>query len=88
MLTELLFPLALFDRRARRVLPLAGFGMQLGIGLVMNIWFTQFIAAYLIWVPWGCVADRLKGKNKDTTLRPDRSDPIRLDNRSPVPEKA
>lgn len=50
--TELLFPLALFDKRARVFFPLATFCMQIGIGLIMNIWFLQFLAIYGFWVPW------------------------------------
>lgn len=49
---ELLFPLALFSRRARRVLPAALLLMQLGIGVVMNVWFWTFMYCYLFWVPW------------------------------------
>ena len=52
LFTELLFPLSMFDKRARVFFPLATFLMQLGIGLVMNIWFIQFLAIYGFWVPW------------------------------------
>ena len=52
LLGELLFPLALVSRRARRILPAALLAMQLGIGLVMNVWFWPFMFCYLFWIPW------------------------------------
>ena len=52
LLGELLFPLALFSRRARTILPPALLAMQLGIGLVMNVWFWPFMFCYLFWIPW------------------------------------
>jgi hypothetical protein len=52
LLGELAFPLALFSRRARRVLPAALLLMQLGIGLLMNVWFWPFMFCYLFWAPW------------------------------------
>ena len=58
LLAELTFPLALFSRRARRVLPAALLLMQLGIGVVMNVWFWPFVFCYLFWVPW----DRILGR--------------------------
>jgi hypothetical protein len=58
VLLELSMPLALFSRRARAVLPAMLFLMQLGIGLLMNVWFGQFVLVYVFWVPW----ERLMGK--------------------------
>jgi hypothetical protein len=29
--------------------------MQVGIGLLMDVWFTRFMFAYLFWVPWGSI---------------------------------
>ena len=52
LLGELLFPLALFSRRARGVLPPLLLAMQLGIGVLMNVWFWPFMYCYLFWVPW------------------------------------
>jgi hypothetical protein len=52
VLLELSMPLALFSRRARVVLPVLLFLMQLGIGLLMNVWFLQFVLVYMFWVPW------------------------------------
>lgn len=60
LLGELLFPLALISRRARRVLPPALLLMQLGIGLVMNVWFWTFMYVYVFWVPF----DRIVRRNK------------------------
>jgi hypothetical protein len=52
MLLELSAPLALFSRRMRRVLPWLLLAMQLGIGVLMDVWFTRFMFVYLFWVPW------------------------------------
>ena len=60
LLGELLFPLALFSRTARRILPAALLLMQLGIGLVMNVWFWPFMFCYLFWVPWDRILARRK----------------------------
>ena len=49
---ELAAPLALFSRRLRRVGPWMLLGMQVGIGLLMDVWFTRFFFAYVFWVPW------------------------------------
>ena len=65
LLTELLFPLALFDRRARRFFPLMALAMQVGIGLAMGIWFTRFLAAYIFWVPW----DRMLGMQEKSPAK-------------------
>ena len=29
--------------------------MQIGIGLLMNVWFTRFFFAYVFWVRWDCL---------------------------------
>lgn len=52
LLGELLFPLALFSLRARRILPPLLLAMQVGIGLLMNVWFWPFMFCYLFWVQW------------------------------------
>jgi hypothetical protein len=49
---ELLFPLALLHRRLRMVIVPATLLMQIGIGLLMGIWFMPFLRAYLFWLPW------------------------------------
>ena len=58
LLLELAAPLALFSRRLRRVLPWMLLAMQIGIGLLMNVWFTRFFFAYVFWVPWTCLMPR------------------------------
>jgi hypothetical protein len=58
LLGELLFPLALFSLRARRILPPLLLAMQLGIGLLMNVWFWPFMFCYLFWVPWDRILAR------------------------------
>jgi hypothetical protein len=63
ILAELSLPLALVSRRLRRVLPWTLLAMQIGIGLLMNVWFTRFFFAYVFWVPWDWIA--FKGKGKD-----------------------
>lgn len=55
VLLELAAPLALFSRRARRFVPWMLLAMQVGIGLLMDVWFTRFMFAYLFWVPWGSI---------------------------------
>jgi hypothetical protein len=32
--------------------------MQLGIGLLMNVWFWPFMFCYLFWVPWNRILGR------------------------------
>ncbi|HZN63861.1 MAG TPA: hypothetical protein VFB66_01075 [Tepidisphaeraceae bacterium] len=64
VLVELTIPLAMFSRRARLVLPPALFLMQLGIGIVMNVWFTSFMYAYLFWVPWDRVLGKLRRQDR------------------------
>jgi hypothetical protein len=60
VLLELSMPLALFSRRARIILPLSLFLMQLGIGLLMNVWFLQFVLVYVFWVPWERVLESIR----------------------------
>jgi len=54
---ELGFPLALVLGRARFPIVAATLLMQLGIGLLLGVWFLTFIVLYPFWVPW----DRLGG---------------------------
>lgn len=56
---ELLFLLALFSRRLRRWIVPMGLVMQIGIGLAMGVYFTQFLACYLFWVPWRRLSHRM-----------------------------
>ncbi len=52
ILIELAFPLVLISRIARTVLAPAMFLIQIGIGIMLSVWFTQFIVCYLFFVPW------------------------------------
>jgi hypothetical protein len=58
---ELLFPLALFSKRARWCL--LGFGVVFHVStlFLMNIFFPHFLAMYLVFVDWREVAARLRG---------------------------
>jgi predicted DCC family thiol-disulfide oxidoreductase YuxK len=49
---ELSFPLALFSRTARWIVPAGVFGVQMGIFLLMGPNFDSFLICYLFWVPW------------------------------------
>ncbi|MEO6436097.1 MAG: DCC1-like thiol-disulfide oxidoreductase family protein [Tepidisphaeraceae bacterium] len=60
LICETLLPLALFSRRARMLLVPAAFFMQLGIGLFMGVWFTQFFAIYIFWLPWAALLSRIR----------------------------
>jgi hypothetical protein len=58
---ELLFPLAVFSKRARWWL--LGFGVVFHVStlFLMNIFFPHLLAMYLVFVDWRAVAARLKG---------------------------
>jgi hypothetical protein len=58
---ELLFPLALFSKRARWCL--LGFGVVFHVStlLLMNVFFPHFLAMYLVFVDWRGLAARLRG---------------------------
>ena len=50
--TEVLYPLALFSRRARLVLVPAGIAFLVGIRLLMGPTFEPFVMCTVFWVPW------------------------------------
>jgi hypothetical protein len=58
---ELLFPLAVFSKRARWWL--LGFGVAFHVStlFLMNIFFPHFLAMYLVFVDWRAAAARLRG---------------------------
>lgn len=60
LLWELLFPLAVFDRRARW--PVLAFGVAFHAAAVfaMNVFFPFHLAMYLVFVDWQALADRLR----------------------------
>jgi hypothetical protein len=51
LVLELLYPLALFDRRARMIIPVGGILMQTGIAVLMGPNFWQLIICQLLWFP-------------------------------------
>ncbi|MEM6560194.1 MAG: DCC1-like thiol-disulfide oxidoreductase family protein [Planctomycetota bacterium] len=55
-------PLALVSRKARWVFIGGMFGCQVGIGLLLGIWFTQFFVVYLFWVPFDRIGNWLQAK--------------------------
>ena len=57
---ETLFPLALFSRTARLLFVPAGFGMLLGIRLLMGPTFEQFMMCGVFWVPWSVVLETVR----------------------------
>jgi predicted DCC family thiol-disulfide oxidoreductase YuxK len=52
IIVEVLFPLALVSKLARRTLVPTMFLGQVLIALTMGVVFTQFMFVYLFWVPW------------------------------------
>jgi predicted DCC family thiol-disulfide oxidoreductase YuxK len=59
VLTEVLYPLALFSTRARIVLVPAGIGFLVGIRLLMGPTFEPFVLCNMFWVPWEWLGHRL-----------------------------
>jgi hypothetical protein len=62
LLWELLFPLAVFSRRARWWV--LGFGVLFHVStvFVMNVFFPYHLAMYLVFVDWQAVAERVRRK--------------------------
>lgn len=52
VVTETLYPLALFNRRLRPLLVLGGIGLIVGIRMLMGPTFEQFLSINVFWVPW------------------------------------
>jgi hypothetical protein len=52
ILGEILFPLALFHKRATQIIIPLAFLTQILIGLTIGVWFTQFLLCYLFFIPW------------------------------------
>lgn len=67
--TELLFPLALFSRRARIVLVPAGLCFLIGIRVLMGPTFEQFMMCYVFWVPWDEVAAAVRTRGLRRSIR-------------------
>src|SRR5262249_23258085 len=64
ILIEIGFPLALFHRKLRAVFVPAMFLAQVGIWVMMGIRFTQFMFAYLFFVPWECIGASIQIRAK------------------------
>lgn len=68
ILAEMFCFLALFVRYPwRLILPLTLLSMQLGIGLLMRVWFTPYMVVYLFWIPWGDIVRWMGRKSAATT---------------------
>lgn len=70
VLWELLFPLAVFSRRARWWV--LGFGLAFHVStvFVMNLFFPYHLVMYLAFVDWQRVADRLRRRGGGDPRRP------------------
>lgn len=73
---ELLFPLAIFFRRARFIILITGIGFHVATMFLMNIFFPYHIAMYVVFVDWGRLLAKIK------SLR----EPNRLHDRNALPE--
>ncbi len=62
VVTETLYPLALFSRRLRLPLVLGGVGLILGIRFLMGPTFEQFLTINVFWVPWERVGAWLQAR--------------------------
>jgi hypothetical protein len=60
VLWELLFPLAIFFRRARLIILAAGVFFHLGTLFFMNIFFPYHLAMYIVFVDWGRLRQRVE----------------------------
>ena len=71
VLWELLFPLAIFFRRARLIILALGIFFHLGTLFFMNIFFPYHLAMYLVFVDWGRVRRRVEAfMHKPADRRP------------------
>jgi hypothetical protein len=71
ILAEVFCFVALFVRYPWRLVPpMALLGMQVGIGLLMNVWFTPYMIVYLFWVPWGDIVRWAQGRRTGATTVP------------------
>lgn len=58
VLWELMFPLAIFFRRARLIILAFGIVFHLGTMFFMNIFFPYHLAMYLVFIDWGRVLQK------------------------------
>ncbi len=66
---EVVFPVALFSRTARRIVPGAVFGVQLGVALLMGPDFYRFWICYLFWIPWDRLGQAIRRRTSATGHR-------------------
>lgn len=75
VLWELLFPLAIFFRRARLVILALGIVFHLGTMLFMNILFPYHLAMYLVFVDWGRWLRRFEAFRRRSMVDPQLTSP-------------
>jgi len=69
VLWELLFPLAIFFRRARLLILVVGIFFHLGTLFFMNIFFPYHLAMYIVFVDWGRVRTKVEGFVRSRSVR-------------------
>jgi hypothetical protein len=62
LILELAYPLALFSKRARWIIPFGGILMQTGIAFLMGPNFWQLITCQLLWFPLDRIYHAIKGQ--------------------------
>ena len=72
LLWELLFPLAIFSKLARRIILPFGIVFHLSTIFFMNISFPYYMAAYIVFIDWPWVVSRLAASKLFQTLRHSR----------------
>jgi hypothetical protein len=82
---ELLFPLAIFFRRARPVILVTGLAFHLSTIFLMNIFFPYHIAMYVVFVDWGRLAKRFRTLRNRYRVRDGRI--IQTHQAGPTPAK-
>jgi hypothetical protein len=70
LLWELAFPLAIFSKRARRIILPFGIVFHLLTIPFMNISFPYHMAAYVVFIDWPRVASRIARTKIFQALRP------------------
>jgi len=70
VLWELLFPLAIFFRRARLVILALGIFFHVGTMFFMNIFFPYHLAMYIVFVDWGRLRETVENFLRRRTHRP------------------
>lgn len=73
LLWELLFPLAIVSKLARRIILPFGIVFHLSTIFLMNISFPYHMAAYVVFIDWPRLASRLAASRLFQALRPSRS---------------